>query len=337
METTPIETDLEAAEFLKVARENILTELKKRIIGQSDVIDQLLIALFSQGHCLLVGVPGLAKTLLISTFAKILKLPFNRIQFTPDLMPSDIIGTDIIEEEINTGKRAFRFIKGPVFANVVLADEINRTPPKTQAALLQAMQEYKVTAGGNTYDLELPFFVLATQNPIEQEGTYPLPEAQLDRFMFNIYIDYPEKSEEKEIVLTTTSAYEPEIGAIISGEEVLRLQQIVRKVPIAEAMVDYAVELSLNTRPSHPDAPDFIKDWVNWGAGPRASQYLVLGAKARAIMHGRYHVSYEDIKAVAKPVLRHRILTNFNAEADGITSLDIISQLLEKVEPSEVD
>ena len=336
METTPIETDLEAAAFLKTARENILAELKKRIIGQSDVIDQLLIALFSQGHCLLVGVPGLAKTLIISTFAKILKLPFNRIQFTPDLMPSDIIGTDIIEEDINTGNRAFRFIKGPVFANVVLADEINRTPPKTQAALLQAMQEYKVTAGGNTYDLELPFFVLATQNPIEQEGTYPLPEAQLDRFMFNIYIDYPEKSEEKEIVLTTTSAYEPDIEPVISGEEVLKLQQIVRKVPIAEAMVDYAVELSLNTRPSQPDAPDFIKDWVNWGAGPRASQYLVLGAKARAIMHGRYHVSYEDIKAVAKPVLRHRILTNFNAEADGITSLDIISQLLDKVDPPEV-
>ena len=337
METTPIETDLEAAAFLKTARENILTELKKRIIGQSDVIDQLLIALFSQGHCLLVGVPGLAKTLIISTFAKILKLPFNRIQFTPDLMPSDIIGTDIIEEDIDTGNRAFRFIKGPVFANVVLADEINRTPPKTQAALLQAMQEYKVTAGGNTYDLELPFFVLATQNPIEQEGTYPLPEAQLDRFMFNIYIDYPEKSEEKEIVLTTTSAYEPDIEPVISGEEVLKLQQIVRKVPIAEAMVDYAVELSLNTRPSQPDAPDFIKDWVNWGAGPRASQYLVLGAKARAIMHGRYHVSYEDIKAVAKPVLRHRILTNFNAEADGITSLDIISQLLDKVDPPEVE
>ena len=311
METTHIETDLEAAEFLKTARENILTELKKRIIGQSDVIDQLLIALFSQGHCLLVGVPGLAKTLLINTFAQILKLPFNRIQFTPDLMPSDIIGTDIIEEEMNTGKRAFRFIKGPVFANVVLADEINRTPPKTQAALLQAMQEYKVTAGGNTYPLELPFFVLATQNPIEQEGTYPLPEAQLDRFMFNIYIDYPEKAEEKEIVMTTTSAYEPDIEAVITGEEVLRLQQIVRKVPVAEAMVDYAVELSLNTRPTHPDAPDFIKEWVNWGAGPRASQYLVLGAKARAIMLGRYHVSYEDIKAVAKPVLRHRILTNF--------------------------
>ena len=337
MQNTHIDTDLEAAAFLKSARENILNEIKKRIVGQSDVIDQLLIALFSQGHCLLVGVPGLAKTLLISTFSKILELPFNRIQFTPDLMPSDIIGTDIIEEEVNTGKRAFRFIKGPVFANVVLADEINRTPPKTQAALLQAMQEYKVTAGGNTYPLELPFFVLATQNPIEQEGTYPLPEAQLDRFMFNIYIDYPEKSEEKEIVLTTTSAYEPEIKPIITGEEVLRLQQIVRKVPIAETMVDYAVELSVNTRPTQPDAPDFIRDWVNWGAGPRASQYLVLGAKARAIMHGRYHVSYEDIKAVAKPVLRHRILTNFNAEADGITSLDIISQLLEKIEPPEVN
>ncbi len=333
MENAHIETDLEAAAFLKTARENILTELRKRIIGQSDVIDQLLIALFSQGHCLLVGVPGLAKTLLISTFAQILKLPFNRIQFTPDLMPSDIIGTDIIEEEMNTGKRAFRFIKGPVFANIVLADEINRTPPKTQAALLQAMQEYKVTAGGNTYGLELPFFVLATQNPIEQEGTYPLPEAQLDRFMFNIYIDYPDKAEEKEIVMTTTSAYEPEIAPVITSEEVLRLQQIVRKVPIAESMVDYAVELSHTTRPTHPDAPDFIKNWVDWGAGPRASQYLVLGAKARAIMHGRYHVAYEDIKAVARPVLRHRILTNFNAEADGITSLDIIHRLLEDVQP----
>lgn len=335
MENTKFETDLEAAEFLREARERIINELKKQIIGQTEVVDQLLIALFSQGHCLLVGVPGLAKTLLISTFAQILELPYNRIQFTPDLMPSDIIGTDIIEEEMNTGKRAFRFIKGPVFANIVLADEINRTPPKTQAALLQAMQEYKVTAGGNTYALELPFFVLATQNPIEQEGTYPLPEAQLDRFMFNIYIDYPEKSEEKEIVLTTTSAYEPEIEPVLTGDEVLRLQQIVRKVPIAEAMVDYAVELSLNTRPTNDDAPDFIKDWVDWGAGPRASQYLVLGAKARAIMHGRYHVSYEDIKAVAKPVLRHRILTNFNAEADGITSLDIITRLLDDVKPPE--
>ena len=334
MPATQNATDIETAETLKTARDNILTELKKRIIGQNEVIEQLLIALFSQGHCLLVGVPGLAKTLLISTFAQILKLPFNRIQFTPDLMPSDIIGTDIIEED-GTGKRAFRFIKGPVFANIVLADEINRTPPKTQAALLQAMQEYQVTAGGRTYTLERPFFVLATQNPIEQEGTYPLPEAQLDRFMFHITLDYPDKTAEKEIVMTTTAAYEPEINAIITGEEVMQIQQTVRKVPIAEAIVEYAVELNSQTRPA-PDAPDFIQDWVQWGAGPRASQYLVLGAKARAILHGRYHVSYEDIKAVAIPVLRHRILTNFNAEADGITSLDIINRLLENVEPPPV-
>ena len=332
--TTQKVTDIETAETLKTAKENILTELKKRIIGQNEVIEQLLIALFSQGHCLLVGVPGLAKTLLISTFAQILKLPFNRIQFTPDLMPSDIIGTDIIEED-GTGKRAFRFIKGPVFANIVLADEINRTPPKTQAALLQAMQEYEVTAGGRTYTLERPFFVLATQNPIEQEGTYPLPEAQLDRFMFHITLDYPDKAAEKEIVMTTTAAYEPEINAVITGEEVLQIQQVVRKVPIAEAIVEYAVELNSQTRPG-PAAPDFIQDWVQWGAGPRASQYLVLGAKARAILHGRYHVAYEDIKAVAIPVLRHRILTNFNAEADGITSLDIINRLLENVEPPPV-
>lgn len=327
-------TDIEAAEVLKTAKENILNQLRKRIIGQDEVIEQLLIALFSQGHCLLVGVPGLAKTLLISTFARILELPFNRIQFTPDLMPSDIIGTDIIEEG-EAGKRAFRFINGPVFANIVLADEINRTPPKTQAALLQAMQEYQVTAGGRTYPLELPFFVLATQNPIEQEGTYPLPEAQLDRFMFHITLDYPDKTAEKEIVMTTTAAYEPEIEPVITGEEVLRIQQVVRKVPIAEAIVDYAVELNRQTRPDS-DALDFIQDWVQWGAGPRASQYLVLGAKARAILNGRYHVAYEDIKAVAVPVLRHRILTNFNAEADGITSLDIIKRLLENVEPPAV-
>lgn len=334
MSTTQTGTDIEAAEALKTAKENILNQLKKRIIGQDAVIEQLLIALFSQGHCLLVGVPGLAKTLLISTFARILELPFNRIQFTPDLMPSDIIGTDIIEEG-ESGKRAFRFINGPVFANIVLADEINRTPPKTQAALLQAMQEYQVTAGGRTYPLELPFFVLATQNPIEQEGTYPLPEAQLDRFMFHITLDYPDKTAEKEIVMTTTAAYEPEIEPVITGEEVLRIQQVVRKVPIAEAIVDYAVELNRQTRPDS-DALDFIQDWVQWGAGPRASQYLVLGAKARAILHGRYHVAYEDIKAVAIPVLRHRILTNFNAEADGITSLDIINRLLENVEPPAV-
>ena len=327
-------TDIEAAETLKTAKENILNQLRKRIIGQDEVIEQLLIALFSQGHCLLVGVPGLAKTLLISTFARILELPFNRIQFTPDLMPSDIIGTDIIEEG-ESGKRAFRFINGPVFANIVLADEINRTPPKTQAALLQAMQEYQVTTGGRTYPLERPFFVLATQNPIEQEGTYPLPEAQLDRFMFHITLDYPDKAAEKEIVMTTTAAYEPEIESVITGEEVLRIQQVVRKVPIAEAIVDYAVELNRQTRPNS-EALDFIQDWVQWGAGPRASQYLVLGAKARAILQGRYHVAYEDIKAVAAPVLRHRILTNFNAEADGVTSLDIINRLLEKVQPPAV-
>ena len=327
-------TDIEAAEALKTAKENILNQLRKRIIGQDEVIEQLLIALFSQGHCLLVGVPGLAKTLLISTFARILELPFNRIQFTPDLMPSDIIGTDIIEEG-EAGKRAFRFINGPVFANIVLADEINRTPPKTQAALLQAMQEYQVTTGGRTYPLERPFFVLATQNPIEQEGTYPLPEAQLDRFMFHITLDYPDKAAEKEIVMTTTAAYEPQIEPVITGEEVLRIQQVVRKVPIAEAIVDYAVELNRQTRPNS-EALDFIQDWVQWGAGPRASQYLVLGAKARAILQGRYHVAYEDIKAVAVPVLRHRILTNFNAEADGITSLDIINRLLENVQPPAV-
>jgi MoxR-like ATPase len=323
------EEDLEAAGFLKDAREKIMNELRKRIVGQQEVIDELLISLFSQGHCLLVGVPGLAKTLLINSLAQVLKLDFNRIQFTPDLMPSDIIGTDIIQDDVETGSRSFRFIKGPVFANIVLADEINRTPPKTQAALLQAMQEYKVSAGGTTYELGLPFFVLATQNPIEQEGTYPLPEAQLDRFMFNIFINYPEPSDEKQIVMQTTSAYEPELEPVLTGEEILRLQKIVRKVPIAESIIDYAVELTGNSRPTTPNAPDFIKDWVNWGAGPRASQYLVLGAKARAIMYGRYHVSYEDIRAVAKPVLRHRILTNFNAEADGTTSLDIIEQLLE--------
>ncbi len=327
------DADLEAASFLRKARESILREFKKRIVGQEEVIDELLIALFSQGHCLLVGVPGLAKTLLINSLAEILDLQFNRIQFTPDLMPSDIIGTDIIQEDTETGGRLFRFIKGPVFSNILLADEINRTPPKTQAALLQSMQEYKVTAGGVTYPLDLPFFVLATQNPIEQEGTYPLPEAQLDRFMFNIYIDYPNAAAEKQIVMTTTSDYDPMLEPVITGEDILLLQKIVRKVPIAESIVDYAVALSRGSRPNNPEAPDFIKDWVNWGSGPRASQYLVLGAKARAIMHSRYHVSHDDIKAVAKPVLRHRILTNFNAEADGITSLDIIDRLLEIIEP----
>jgi MoxR-like ATPase len=329
------DTDLESIEFLKKARQALTQEIGQVIIGQQDVIEQLLVALFSKGHCLLIGVPGLAKTLLISTLARILDLKFNRIQFTPDLMPSDIIGTDIIQEDRNTNERSFKFLPGPVFANVVLADEINRTPPKTQAALLQAMQEYKVSVGGKTYDLDLPFFVLATQNPIEFEGTYPLPEAQLDRFMFNIQVDYPKPEEEIEIVLSTTSAREPVLKTVMSGSDVLKIQDIVRKVPAAEHIVRYAVELVRSTRPNDASCPDSIKKWVSWGAGPRASQYLVLGAKARAVIQGRYHISCEDIKAVAKPVLRHRVLTSFTAEADGITSLNIIDELLKLVKVPE--
>jgi MoxR-like ATPase len=328
-------TDLEAVEFLKKARQTLIEEIEKVIVGQHEVINQLLMALFSRGHCLLIGVPGLAKTLLISTLARILDLEFNRIQFTPDLMPSDIIGTEIIQDDSSTGERSLRFLKGPVFANVVLADEINRTPPKTQAALLQSMQEYKVSVGGVTYDLEQPFFVLATQNPIELEGTYPLPEAQLDRFMFNIYVDYPKAEEEMEIVLSTTSALEPQLDIIMSGADILRLQEIIRKVPAAEHVVRYAVELVRSTRPNDGTCPDSIKNWISWGAGPRASQYLVLGAKARAVMYGRYHISCEDIRAVSKPVLRHRILTSFNAEADGIDSLHIIDELLKVVKVPE--
>ena len=328
-------TDLEAVEFLKKARQTLIREIEKVIVGQHEVINQLLMALFSRGHCLLIGVPGLAKTLLISTLSRILDLEFNRIQFTPDLMPSDIIGTEIIQDDASTGERRLRFLKGPVFANVVLADEINRTPPKTQAALLQSMQEYKVSVGGVTYDLEQPFFVLATQNPIELEGTYPLPEAQLDRFMFNIFVDYPKAEEEIEIVLSTTSALEPQLDIIMSGADILRLQEIIRKVPAAEHVVRYAVELVRSTRPNDGTCPETIKNWISWGAGPRASQYLVLGAKARAVMYGRYHISCEDIRAVSKPVLRHRILTSFNAEADGIDSLHIIDELLKIVEVPE--
>jgi len=328
-------TDLEAVEYLKEARQTLIKEIEQVIVGQHEVIDQLLMALFSRGHCLLIGVPGLAKTLLVSTLARILDLEFNRIQFTPDLMPSDIIGTEIIQDDMATGERNFRFLKGPVFANVVLADEINRTPPKTQAALLQAMQEHKVSVGGVTYDLGELFFVLATQNPIELEGTYPLPEAQLDRFMFNIYVDYPNFEEEVEIVLSTTSAREPELKHIMSGDDIIRIQEIVRKVPAAEHVVKYSVELVRSTRPDDGSCPESIKEWISWGAGPRASQYLVLGAKARAVMHGRYHISCEDIRAVSKPVLRHRILTSFNAEADGIDSLQIIDKLLETVKVPE--
>jgi len=323
--------DIEAVENLNNAREKITQQIKKVIVGQDRVIEEMLIALLSDGHCILVGVPGLAKTLLVSTVAQILDLGFSRIQFTPDLMPADITGTDIIEEDRTTGKRQFRFVKGPVFANIVLADEINRTPPKTQAALLQAMQERQVTAGGNTYQLDLPFFVLATQNPIELEGTYPLPEAQLDRFMFNIFVDYPERDEEIEIVETTTSAYTPELERVLDAKDVIALQQLVRRVPVPRHVVEYAVRLARATRPGEEQAPQFIKDWVNWGAGPRASQYLILGAKTRSILRGRYTPECEDVRAVARPVLRHRIITNFNAEADGITTIDIITRLLAEI------
>ena len=278
------------------------------------------------------GVPGLAKTLMIRTIAQILNLEFKRIQFTPDLMPSDITGTDVIEEDRATGRRDTRFIKGPIFANIILADEINRTPPKTQAALLEAMQEYQVTAGGTLYGLDLPFFVLATQNPIEQEGTYPLPEAQLDRFMFKIVIDYPTEEEEVEIVTSTTTTYQPEFERVLSGEDILKLQEIVRKVKASSNVVQYAVKLARATRPNNGNSPEFVQNWVSWGAGPRSGQYLILGGKARAILRGRFNVSIEDVKSVAHSVLRHRILTNFHAEAEGVNSDGIIDRLLDKVE-----
>ncbi len=291
--------------------------------------------MFSRGHCLVVGVPGLAKTLLVQTIAKVLKLDFNRIQFTPDLMPSDITGTDIIEEDLTTGRRAFRFVKGPVFSNIILADEINRTPPKTQAALLQAMQEHEVTAAGKTYQLEPPFFVMATQNPIEQEGTYPLPEAQLDRFMLSINIGYPTRSEEREIVLATTQTTQQDVRPVLRGQDLLWIQQLVRQVPASQHVVDYAVDLVRATRPKEPPSPDFIKNWLAWGAGPRAAQNIVLTAKARAIIHGRFAVSAEDVRTMAFPVLRHRLFTNFNADAEGIDVEQVIEKLLQTVpEPS---
>jgi MoxR-like ATPase len=323
--------DLEAVERLNEARNRIKNEIKKVIVGQERVIDELLVALLSAGHCLLIGVPGLAKTLMISTISRILDLKFNRIQFTPDLMPSDITGTEIIEENVKTGDRTFRFIKGPIFANIVLADEINRTPPKTQAALLQAMQEHEVTAGGETYKLTEPFFVLATQNPIELEGTYPLPEAQLDRFMFNIYVDYPSQEEENTIVKSTTSAYVTDLERVMAAEEIIRLQQLARRVPVSDHVVNYAVRLARSTRPLENNSLDYIRNWVNWGAGPRASQYMILGAKTKSILEGRYTPSTEDVRAVSRPVLRHRIVTSFNAEADGVGTLDIIEKLLNDV------
>ncbi|MFN8586601.1 MAG: MoxR family ATPase [Candidatus Eisenbacteria bacterium] len=324
------DSDLQAIRQLTSARERILAELGKAIVGQEEVVEQLLTALFAGGHVLLVGVPGLAKTLLISSLARVLDLEFKRIQFTPDLMPSDITGTDILEEDATTGRRAMRFIRGPVFANVVLADEINRTPPKTQAALLQAMQEKEVTAGGQTFDLPLPFFVLATQNPIELEGTYPLPEAQLDRFMFNVAVGYPSQSEEERIVASTTSAHVPKLERVLGGADILALQQLIRRVPVTEHVVRYAVRLVRATR-GGDDAPAFVKQWVSWGAGPRASQFLVLGAKTRAVMRGRLAPGIEDVQAVAAAVLRHRIVTNFTAEAEGVKPDRIIADLLQHV------
>ncbi len=323
--------DVEAARRLGEARSRIEQEVAKVIVGQKTVVEQVLVCLLAHGHGLLIGVPGLAKTLLINTLAQVLDLSFNRVQFTPDLMPSDITGTEIIEEDSTTGKRAFRFVPGPVFANVVLADEINRTPPKTQAALLQAMQEYRVTVAGRTYDLPAPFFVLATQNPIELEGTYPLPEAQLDRFMFSVYVDYPSIEEEKEIVTSTTSAYVPDLAKVLSAADIETLQQLVRRVPVADEVVEYAVLLASSTRPGFDRAPDFIKEWVTWGAGPRASQYLILGAKTRALLDGRYTPTRDDVRAVAQPVLRHRIVTNFSAEAENVKPPDIVERLLKQV------
>ena len=322
-------TDLDIVQELKDAHDKIVNEIGKIIIGQNKVIDELLIGLLARGHCLLIGVPGLAKTLLISTLARVLNLKFSRIQFTPDLMPSDITGTEVIEDDLTTGRKAFKFIKGPVFANIILADEINRTPPKTQAALLQAMQEHEVSAAGETYKLEEPFFVLATQNPIEQEGTYPLPEAQLDRFMFNIWVDYPSHEEETLIVKSTTSAYQADLQIILEKKEILKLQDLVRRVPVSDHVVDFAVNLVSQTRPNNNVAPAYIRDWISWGAGPRASQYLILGAKTRSILDGRPTPDISDVIAVAKPVLRHRLVTNFNAEADGVGTIEIVEKLLE--------
>jgi MoxR-like ATPase len=330
-QVSPTGDELAAVKKLQDAYAQIRAELGKVIIGQDHVIEELLIALFCRGHAVLVGVPGLAKTLLISTLSRTLGLTFSRIQFTPDLMPSDITGTEVIEEDRTTGTRQLRFVRGPVFANVILADEINRTPPKTQAALLEAMQEHQVTAGGRQHRLPEPFFVLATQNPIEQEGTYPLPEAQLDRFMFMIHVGYPTEQEEFDIVRRTTTLQHAELSHILSSDEILTLQETVRSVPVADHVIRYALQLTRLTRREEANCPKFISDFVSWGAGPRASQYLILAGKARALLKGRFHVSVDDIRACAVPVLRHRIVTNFNAEAEGIKSDTIVQRLLEHV------
>jgi MoxR-like ATPase len=323
------EHDIQAVHELNEAYRLITEQLARVIVGQQQVVEELLVAMFARGHCLLVGVPGLAKTLMIRTVADALSLDFSRIQFTPDLMPSDITGTEVIQENKQSGMREFKFLKGPIFGNVILADEINRTPPKTQAALLEAMQEHQITAAGTRHVLGEPFFVLATQNPIEHEGTYPLPEAQLDRFMFNILVDYPDEQQELDIVKRTTADVSPQVTPTLSGPQILGLQTIVRRVPVADHVIRYALQLTRRTRPGQPDAADFVRDYVQWGAGPRASQYLILGAKARAVLHDRFYVNCEDVRAVAFPVLRHRIITNFNAEAEGVKTDDVIRRLID--------
>jgi MoxR-like ATPase len=331
----PAADDLQLIREVHEAHLRMKAQLGRVIVGQSRVIDEVLMAVFSRGHALLVGVPGLAKTLLISTLSHVLDLTFKRIQFTPDLMPSDITGTDVLEEDRTTGKRVFRFVRGPLFSNMVLADEINRTPPKTQAALLEAMQEHHVTVGDETYPLPAPFFVLATQNPIEQEGTYPLPEAQLDRFMFNIIVDYPSPDEESQIIRQVTGLQDANLEALLDAAQVLRLQQMIRRVPVADHVIEFARDLARATRPKQPEAPDFVREMVSWGAGPRAGIYLVTAAKARAVLEGRYHATTADVVAAALPVLRHRVITTFNAEAAGVTSDQIVKQLVERLRPAE--
>ncbi len=336
MDTTVNTTrDAELIAELKTAYQQIKTQLSGVIIGQDKVVEEVLIAIFSRGHALLVGVPGLAKTLLVSTLARVLDLSFKRIQFTPDLMPSDITGSDVLEEDHTTGRRIFRFVHGPLFANMVLADEINRTPPKTQAALLEAMQEHHVTVGAQSFALPEPFFVLATQNPIEQEGTYPLPEAQLDRFMFNIVVDYPSADEEREIIRQVSSTSHATLSKVLDAAAIMRLQDVVRRVPAADHVIDYARNLVRATRPKQPEAPDFVREMVGWGAGPRAGINLIIAAKARAILQGRVHATTADVTAVALPVLRHRVITTFNAEAAGVTSDAIVAKLIQAMKPRE--
>jgi len=326
------ERDVEKVTQLARVKKDILEEISKVIVGQKNVIEYLLISLMSSGHSLFVGVPGLAKTLLVSTLSDVLNLKFNRIQFTPDLMPSDITGSEVLEHDTSTGKRFFKFIHGPIFCNILLADEINRASPKTQAALLQAMQERKVTVGGETYRLEPPFLVFATQNPIEQEGTYSLPEAELDRFMFQIDVNYPTMNEEVEIVRTTTGSYKPELRKVLDASMIFEYQDLVHRVPVSEHVAAYAVKIVRATRPSEPDSPEFIKKWVSWGVGPRASQFLILGSKARAVLDGRYTPSTEDVRFLAPSVLKHRIVLNFRAETEGMKPMDVIKEILDKVE-----